>query len=604
MPLHLIANSYKLKTMEFLTSRLRKIMKQNLFLFICCAVLASDCGIKCASDDKVTMIHECNTSLPRPNSTPIQDWLIDEIEKRLPEDSSQQFVAELTTGSHQLSSNALTAVAIMPDNTTLLIGDCKGYVSAYNLGTMQQLWSTSVQWSAINCIAVSADGKFFATASDDKTVWIWDAASNRYLRNIRHEAAVKSIAISPDGTLLATVGADNARIWELPKTLINQEIILLKSIEDKFDTVQISGSKICFKKMNERAWHEHTIDTTTLECIGNACGVSLTTPYTMHSCTGQSAFNAHNAASITHKNETYPITQLNLAKLNKLHDQLTAHPHSLAITDNGRCVIILGNDGCATKIQIPMAHQATIDCLNELQTATPEQEELIRTIFSRIKDNYKNLPCNITGNSAEHRAWLSLPPMIQEILMPFITVGEGQRRYTEHNVTMLAAQSLFTASARNYAKASAEYSLQLKRQAHRSCKTITSQMGRLFRPAAVAAILGSIASCASKFMSKAGHHVPYIAPISAAIGWTGLATAAGCILLPKPIAYATSWISLRRSRQALRNQKKGMLSYFADFKGTVDTPDRHILTSCLDELTSDQSLSPVKSLLQELRVQA
>jgi WD40 repeat protein len=64
-------------------------------------------------------------------------------------------------------------------------------------------------------VAVSPDGRIVATASDDKSVRIWDATSSQELVVLKHQDLVSAIAFSPDGRLVATASFDRtARIWD------------------------------------------------------------------------------------------------------------------------------------------------------------------------------------------------------------------------------------------------------------------------------------------------------------------------------------------------------------------------------------------------------
>jgi eukaryotic-like serine/threonine-protein kinase len=65
--------------------------------------------------------------------------------------------------------------------------------------------------------ALTADAKLLATASGDKTVKLWDVASQRELRVLRgHERMLEDVTFSPDGTLVASSDAGKAiRIWRV-----------------------------------------------------------------------------------------------------------------------------------------------------------------------------------------------------------------------------------------------------------------------------------------------------------------------------------------------------------------------------------------------------
>jgi WD40 repeat protein len=64
-------------------------------------------------------------------------------------------------------------------------------------------------------VAFSPDGRLLASASDDKTVWLWDPATGQHRRTLTgHAGPVRSVAFSPDGRLLASAGDDGTvRLW-------------------------------------------------------------------------------------------------------------------------------------------------------------------------------------------------------------------------------------------------------------------------------------------------------------------------------------------------------------------------------------------------------
>ncbi|MDY6786457.1 MAG: DnaJ domain-containing protein [Cyanobacteriota bacterium] len=69
----------------------------------------------------------------------------------------------------------------------------------------------------VTSIAVSPDGKIFATGSYDQTVVLWQLSSGRILRTLKgHFDRIYCVAISPDGKLVASGSGDNnVKLWKV-----------------------------------------------------------------------------------------------------------------------------------------------------------------------------------------------------------------------------------------------------------------------------------------------------------------------------------------------------------------------------------------------------
>src|ERR1700733_11904084 len=70
--------------------------------------------------------------------------------------------------------------------------------------------------SPVSSAVFSPDGRHLATASDDHTVRVWDAATGPSLRELKgHTDHVLSIAYSPDGCYLASASSDHTVcVWD------------------------------------------------------------------------------------------------------------------------------------------------------------------------------------------------------------------------------------------------------------------------------------------------------------------------------------------------------------------------------------------------------
>jgi WD40 repeat protein len=65
---------------------------------------------------------------------------------------------------------------------------------------------------AVRSVAFSPDGRLVATGSGDKTARVFESATGKEVARLEHQGAVESVAFSPDGRLLAVASGNDVFI--------------------------------------------------------------------------------------------------------------------------------------------------------------------------------------------------------------------------------------------------------------------------------------------------------------------------------------------------------------------------------------------------------
>ncbi|HIK28453.1 MAG: hypothetical protein N3E45_00455 [Oscillatoriaceae bacterium SKW80] len=122
---------------------------------------------------------------------------------------------------------ASNCVAISPDGQILASGGKQvdeiedfeetGLIQVRHLDTGEILYSLTEHSGKVYSVAISPDGQILASGSQERTVKLWNLKTGKLLRTLTgHSLTVHSVAISPDGKFLASGSADKTiRVWNL-----------------------------------------------------------------------------------------------------------------------------------------------------------------------------------------------------------------------------------------------------------------------------------------------------------------------------------------------------------------------------------------------------
>ena len=103
-------------------------------------------------------------------------------------------------------TNGVNSLAFNPDGTTLVSGNPDGTVNLWNWSTGARLSTVAAHASSVTALAFLTNSGAFVSGGEDDAVRIWSTGATPVLiANLtKFTGAIRSVAVSPDGTLCAS----------------------------------------------------------------------------------------------------------------------------------------------------------------------------------------------------------------------------------------------------------------------------------------------------------------------------------------------------------------------------------------------------------------
>ncbi len=117
------------------------------------------------------------------------------------------------------SNGSVSAVAFAPDGKHALSASEDRTLKLWDIATHKDLRTFKGHQGEVYAAAFSPDGKLAASGSEDRTVRLWDVATGKEIATLTgHEGPVFTVAFAPDGRSVLSGGKDGTlRLWDVSR---------------------------------------------------------------------------------------------------------------------------------------------------------------------------------------------------------------------------------------------------------------------------------------------------------------------------------------------------------------------------------------------------
>ncbi len=114
-------------------------------------------------------------------------------------------------------TDGVNSVSYSPDGSQFATGSADKTIKLWDVATQGNIATLVGHTGIVNSVAYSSDSTLLASASSDNTIRLWDVSTQQNIYTLHgHTDAVNSVAYSSDGTLLASASSDNTvKLWDV-----------------------------------------------------------------------------------------------------------------------------------------------------------------------------------------------------------------------------------------------------------------------------------------------------------------------------------------------------------------------------------------------------
>jgi len=229
------------------------------------------------------------------------------------------------------SSSVVNPVAISPNGKWIVSGSEDNSIKIWDIKTGRILKLLEGHTDSVTSVVISSDGKLIVSGSYDNSIKVWDSETGKLVRTLSsHKNPVLMVAISQDKKMIVSSSeVDNIKIWnvdtgKLVKTLKENSELISIAISNRGEFI-ISG----FRNGKIKVWDtkSYNLQMVLREEKRGMSSIAI-------SKDGKKIFTASSLSTIITKWNRESKTNVQVLKVGK------SHVNAMAICKNGKIIIL------------------------------------------------------------------------------------------------------------------------------------------------------------------------------------------------------------------------------------------------------------------------